>query len=226
MSASFETLETYSQITMDDGKANAFSFQMIADLNEALDQAFAAGKPIVLRGRSGMFCAGLDLTVMQGDDEKQKEKLLFEGLKISYRILASDLPVVCLSQGHALAMGGLLLLSGDYRIAENVKGKIGLTEVAVGVEMPEYGVDLVKDRVALPYQIPALANAVLYDPKSAIAAGFVDEVVETDGLAGRLEEITTHLSSLNAPAHVKAKKALRAGILGKYEDYFLSAGIE
>lgn len=212
--------ETYSLIQMDDGKANAFSFEMIKALNNCFDQAMSLGKPIVLSGREKIFCAGFDLGIMQGEDEEAKNKLMHAGFGFSYRVMDCDLPVVALCQGHALAMGGLLLLSCDYRIAVNNNAKIGLNEVSVGVHMPEYGVDLVKERVNPSYQIPALANGVLYDPKSAIAAGFIDEVVEAEGMDKRIGEITGHLSSLDLKAHRVAKQALRADFLKKYRPTF------
>jgi len=212
--------ETYSLIQMDDGKANAFSFEMIKALNSCFDQAMSLGKPIVLTGREKIFCAGFDLSIMQGADEEAKNKLMHAGFGFSYRVMDCDLPVVAISQGHALAMGGLLLLSCDYRIAAHNSAKIGLNEVSVGVHMPEYGVDLVKERINPSYQIPALANGVLYDPKSAVLAGFVDEASDAGSAEKRLHEITGHLSSLDAKAHRGAKQALRADILKKYRPTF------
>ena len=48
-------------LTLDDGKVNALSTEMLAEIAAALDAAEAAGAVVVLRGREGMFSAGFDL---------------------------------------------------------------------------------------------------------------------------------------------------------------------
>ena len=60
----YEEQDSFVQITLDDGKANALSFQMADELDSALDQALASGKVTVLAGRPGKFSAGFDLSVM------------------------------------------------------------------------------------------------------------------------------------------------------------------
>ena len=57
----YEEQDSFVQITLDDGKANALSFQMADELDSALDQALASGKVTVLAGRPGKFSAGFDL---------------------------------------------------------------------------------------------------------------------------------------------------------------------
>ena len=46
-------------ITLDDGKANALSFDMMATLNAALDEAEANADVIILTSRRAAMCAGL-----------------------------------------------------------------------------------------------------------------------------------------------------------------------
>jgi len=52
-------------ITIDDGKANALSFAMLAAIGEALDRADADGAIVILNGRPGIFSGGFDLNVMR-----------------------------------------------------------------------------------------------------------------------------------------------------------------
>ena len=61
--------DKYTLIQMDDGKANALGFEMLAQLDSALDQAEEAGKVAIICGRPGKFSAGFDLGVMgEGGD--------------------------------------------------------------------------------------------------------------------------------------------------------------
>ena len=54
--------------TIDDGKANALSFDVIAQLRAVLATAVEQHQTLVIAGRDGYFCAGFDLTVMTGGD--------------------------------------------------------------------------------------------------------------------------------------------------------------
>ena len=56
-------------ITLDDGKANAFSNLMFDAVNAAMDRADEEAKIIVIRGRPGIFSAGYNLKeLMLGGD--------------------------------------------------------------------------------------------------------------------------------------------------------------
>ena len=206
--------DNFSVIKMDDGKVNAFSFEMIKQVNKALDKADEDGVVVIFTGRDGKFCAGFDLkTMMAGGGGR--ERFLKEGFEMSYRLMNFARPVILACSGHALAMGAILLLSSDYRLCEDIPYKLGLNEIAIGLEMPEYGVDLVRERVALPHQIPALANSVVYTPKEAVAAGFLDKVVAEGTLLEEAEKIATMVSKIDMKAHVMAKRALRRDFLNK-----------
>ena len=72
-----EKLATLSQesdisiIKLDDGKANAFSFDMLSQVNELLSQVPRDSGGLVITGRDGLFSGGFDLkTMATGDMEK------------------------------------------------------------------------------------------------------------------------------------------------------------
>ena len=48
-------------ITLDDGKRNALSPQLLAGIYQALDQAERDDAIVILTGREGVFSAGFDL---------------------------------------------------------------------------------------------------------------------------------------------------------------------
>ena len=51
-------------ITLDDGKVNCLSLQMLAEINAALDRAEKDRAAVVLTGREGKFSAGFDLAAL------------------------------------------------------------------------------------------------------------------------------------------------------------------
>ena len=137
----YEEQDAFSLITLDDGKANALSFAMADGLDSALDQGCECGKVIVLAGRPGKFCAGFDLSVM-GNMDADSQRLLRRGADIAGRLAHSTTPVIAAVTGHALAMGALICLSADYRLGSRGAFKLGLNEVAIGMTLPWFGIEL------------------------------------------------------------------------------------
>ncbi len=199
---------SYTLITMDDGKANALGFDMLAQLGAALDEAEQAAKVVVIAGRPGKFSAGFDLSVMsQGGDGMLQ--LLRAGAQLSRRLLNFPAPVVLAVSGHALAMGALMLLSADYRVGVHGTYKIGLNEVAIGMTLPYFGVELARARLATTHLGPAVELARIYDAAGAVEAGYLDEVVSEEDLLARATELATQFATLNMEAHRQTKARTR-----------------
>jgi enoyl-CoA hydratase len=201
----------YTLITMDDGKANALGFDMLAQLGTALDAAERFGKCVVIAGRPGKFSAGFDLGVMgQGGDAMTG--LLRSGANMSRRILNFPTPVVLAVSGHALAMGALLLLSADYRVGVHGAYKIGLNEVAIGMTLPYFGIELARARLAATHISAAVALARVYDASGALEAGYLDEAVSEGDLLHRAIFMAEQFSALDMEAHRQTKARTREAL--------------
>jgi enoyl-CoA hydratase len=204
----FNEEPNYCLITMDDGKANALSFNMLEQVNTALDQVQQAGKVVIICGRPGKFSAGFDLSVMsQGGDAMLD--LLQQGAALSRRLLNFETPVILGISGHALAMGALLVLSADYRIGIHGNYKIGLNEVAIGMTLPYFGVELAKARLSKPHINNAVGLARLYNATGAVEAGYLDEAVNEDELMPRAIALAEQLAQLDMNAHKHTKARVR-----------------
>jgi enoyl-CoA hydratase/carnithine racemase len=119
--------DAIATITIDDGKVNALSFAVLAELNAALDQAERDGAVVILAGRDGVFSAGFDLPVLRGGGPDALA-MLRAGFELAARLLAFPRPVVIACTGHAVAMGVFLLLCGDYRVGATGPYKITANE--------------------------------------------------------------------------------------------------
>ncbi|WOJ97228.1 crotonase/enoyl-CoA hydratase family protein [Congregibacter brevis] len=212
-----EENEAYTMITMDDGKANALSFAMFEAVNAALDTAEAAGKVTIIAGRPGKFSAGFDLSVM-GAGGDPMVKLLRMGVDLSVRLLSFSTPVVLAVTGHALAMGALLCLSADYRVGMKGNYKLGLNEVAIGMTLPWFGIELARARLAETHINDAVGLAHVYDPGSAVTVGYIDEAVEGEQLISRAVELATGYSALNMAAHKATKARIREPLMASLEE--------
>jgi enoyl-CoA hydratase len=185
-------------VTMDDGKANAMSPAVLDSLGQALDRAEKdSARALVLAGRPGKFSAGFDLAVMTSGVEPMRA-LVEDGARFMMRLYALDIPTVAACTGHALAGGALLLLSCDHRVGGDGPAKIGLNEVAIGMGLPIFAVEMARARLAWNEFEPATMQARIYDPAGAVGAGYLDRVVpdadvldEAIGDARRLGQLRT-----------------------------------
>jgi enoyl-CoA hydratase len=199
---------TTAVVQMDDGKANALSEAMIAELLEALGRAEKEATAVVLAGRPERFCAGFDLRVMMASPEAARG-LLTKGADLLMRLYGSPLPIVVACTGHALAGGALVVLTGDIRIGAAGAFRIGLNEVSIGLPVPVLAMELARDRVAPTELVRATLLARIYGPEEAARVGYLDEVVPAADVLARAKEEAARLGALSRLAFDGTKKRLR-----------------
>jgi enoyl-CoA hydratase len=210
-------------ITMDDGKVNALSSAMFAELGGALDQAMADEAVVVLTSAARSFSAGFDLAVL-GQGGAEAYTLVKAGFELTARLLRFPRPVVIACPGHAVAMGVFLLLSGDYRIGAAGPYKIVANEVAIGLPMPRPAVEICRHRLTPAHFNRAILLAEVYGPDDAVAAGFLDRVVPAAELAAAAHHTAAELATLNMDAHAVSKLRVRDQVLTAIRDAVESEG--
>jgi enoyl-CoA hydratase len=212
----FEMRDSVALVRLDDGKANALSNDVIAALVVALDRAEKEGaKALVLAGRPGRFSAGFDLSVMRQGPQAALD-LVLAGAELGIRLYASPIPVVLAVTGHALAMGAVLCLTADQRIGSEGDFKIGLNEVAIGMTLPGFAVELAHSRLSRRHLTRATSLAEIYDPVGACDAGFLDRTVAAEKCVDEALSVARGLADgLNGRAHDGTKRALRAESLDR-----------
>jgi len=210
-------------ITMDDGKVNAISPAMLGEVNAALDRAAADGAVVVLSGRDGVFSAGFDLTVLRGGGA-DAPAMVRGGFELALRVLSFPLPVVIACTGHAVAMGAFLLLSGDYRVGAAGPYRLMANEVAIGLTLPRAAIEIMRQRLTPACLNRAALLAEPFTPDTAVAAGFLDRVVEPADVAATAREMAVTIAGLDLAAHADSKlrtrhatfEAIRAGMAGDF----------
>ena len=204
----YENTGSVAVITMDDGKANALSPAMIEQLNAALDKAEQDKVAVLLTGRPARFSAGFDLRVMLSGPDAATA-LLASGAELFMRMYEFARPVVTASTGHAIAGGALLLATGDTRIGARGEFKIGLNEVQNSMPVPILAHRLAKDRLDPRAFVSAVLHATMYNPDSALEAGWLDRVTEPDALFEEALAEAKRLADLPAHAYALTKRSIR-----------------
>lgn len=213
-SPSYELRDGVAVITLDDGKANAVSPAVIAGLNDALTRAEAEAAAVLLAGRPGRFSAGFDLAVMTTGVEPMR-KLVIGGAELLLRLYGFPRPVVSACTGHALAMGALLLLASDRRVGARGAFKIGLNEVLIQMPLPAFGVELARDRLSKRHFTQATSQARIYDPDTAVDAGYLDSTEPAEDLLAAAEGLARQLGTLANPAFSETKRRERSATIDR-----------
>ena len=218
-------------IVMDDGKVNALSIEMLASITEALDHAVADEAAVVLTGRAGVFSGGFDLKVLTAGGA-DAARMLEDGFGLALRLLEHPTPVVIASNGHTIAMGVFVLLSGDYRIGVDGPFRIVANEVAIGMTMPWTAIEICRQRLAPAHFHRVLNLSEVYTPAEGVAAGLLDRVVAVDELLPTATTLASSLAGLDRRAHASTKlrarraalDAIRAGLEMDRETFQQLAG--
>lgn len=198
------------ELTIEGPGRNALGTDVMRRLVAGL--AEAGGRPLLLRGAGETFSAGLDLKEVAGLDARGTER---------YLLLLDDLidalygyagPTVAAVNGHAIAGGCVLVLCCDLRVmTDDAKLRIGLNEVALGLEFPPKILALARRRVSRRWIERVLLEANLHAPATALALGLVDELA-ADSVAVARTRLAA-LASHSPRTYAATKRTLRAGAL-------------
>jgi 3-hydroxyacyl-CoA dehydrogenase / enoyl-CoA hydratase / 3-hydroxybutyryl-CoA epimerase len=202
---------------------NVMSTDAFALLSDLIDQALAdAGvKGVILTSGKKDFAGGMDLNVI-AQMRAGGAKAIFDGVMTMHTVLRKieragmdpktlkgGKPIVAALPGTALGIGLELPLSCHRIIAaDNPKAKIGLPEIMVGIFPGAGGTTRLVRKMGAMMAAPFLLEGKLSDPKSAKAAGLIDEVVAPEDLLSRAKEwvLTAKEADLVKPWDAKGYK--------------------
>src|SRR6516162_7764815 len=202
----YSVKDSIAVIRMDDGKVNALGPTMQQALNEAIDRADSDNVGALV------FSGGFDLKILTSGEVQPAIDMLRGGFELAYRLLSYPKPVVMACTGHAIAMGAFLLSSGDHRVAAHAYN-IQANEVAIGMTIPYAALEIMKLRLTQSAYQQATGLAKTFFGETALAAGFVDEIVLPEMVVSRAEEAAREFAGLRQHAHVATKLRARADAL-------------
>lgn len=199
-------------LTLNNGKVNAFSPQLIDDFNDALDRAEQDKAIVIVTGQPGILSGGYDLKVMTSSPQNAID-LVAKGSTLARRMLAHPYPIIVACPGHAVAKGAFVLLSADYRIGVEGPFTIGLNEVLIGMTMHHVGIELARERLGKAAFQRSVINGELFNPQGALSAGFLDQVVAVDALLPTALAVAEQMKKINMTAHRNTKLKTRKAFL-------------
>jgi enoyl-CoA hydratase/carnithine racemase len=206
------------------GKANAMSVEFC----EAVTARFAelSSRAVVLTGTGHIFSAGVDLLRLSEGGAPYVHKFLPALCAMFAAVFSHAAPVVAAINGHAIAGGCVLACAADRRLMARDGGRIGVTELLVGVPFPPVALEIMRGATAPQLFADAILSGATFTPVEALARGWVHEVVEPPALLERAIEAANALAALPPKAFALSKRQIRQPALQRMRAADVDAAVE
>ncbi|MEQ9075373.1 MAG: enoyl-CoA hydratase/isomerase family protein [Sandaracinaceae bacterium] len=208
--------EGVGHIELSNPPANAYSVEMMRDLDQAILEArFDDDCHVVLLTGAGekFFCAGADIGMLQAVTPRFKYQFCLHANETMLRIENTSKLVIAALQGHCVGGGLEIALAADLRVAAEGSGKLGLPEVALGVLPGTGGTQRLARMLGKAKAIELMCEGTLVDYDRAAELGLVNHVWDADGFLDRAKEYARSfcppLKASMAVGHIK--RAVKAG---------------
>ena len=213
--ATLEKKGEVSIITLNDGKANVFSYPMLETIQNILADIPKDKGSVIITGRDGMFSGGFDLKTFSSGDVDLIKNMSALGFKTLFDLYTFPRPIIAAISGHAVALGIFVVCCCDYRIGINGEFVVQANEVRNNMDIPTPIMEIAASRIDKQHIYRALFHGDTYKMTDAVSAGWIDEVVNHEDLMKRAMEKAEDLATLGHPMYQKTKEVFQASIVEK-----------
>ncbi len=205
-------------VTIRHGKANALDIELCEALAKCFDELRRRdARAVVVTGQGRMFSAGVDLLRVGSGGAAYVREFLPALHRLYDAAFFHPKPVVAAINGHAVAGGCVLACCADRRIMARGSGRIGVTELLVGVPFPALAFEIVRFAVPPRNLAEFTFGGATYDAEAASQRGWVDEAVDVDALLEQAMAAAQKLAQLSPPAFAQTKKEIRLPVAARME---------
>ncbi len=189
-------------IRLDHAPVNALDLELAEDLVATMGRLDG---PVVITGAGTCFSAGVDLQAVLDGGAEYVDRFISSARAAFLALFDYPAPVVAAVNGHAIAGGCVVAMCADVRLMSG--GKIGLTELAVGVPFPVPALEICRQAMG-PSVTRAALQADTIDADTALARGWIDEIVAGTELLDRALALARELGQRSSSAYAATKEQL------------------
>jgi enoyl-CoA hydratase/carnithine racemase len=212
-----ETRGGIEVLTLQHGKANAFDIEFCDALaTRFLALRLAETKAVVLTGTGKIFSAGVDLKRLSEGGAAYVRDFLPHLHRLYEAVFFHPKPVVAAINGHAAAGGAILAACADRRIMARDRGRIGVTELLVGVPFPALAFEILRFAVPAANLAEFTYSGGTYPSDAALDRGWVDELTEPAELMEDALAVAQELAEISPAAFAQTKAQMRASVAERF----------
>lgn len=210
MSAELTYHEGIAILTLNRPKAlNALNAGMVREITNRLDEVSVSNaRALLIVGAGGgkAFCAGADVSELQGKNADQQREIARHGQLAFAKLDQLRIPSVAIITGVAFGGGLELAMACTFRIATS-SSRLGLPEIKLGL-IPGYGgTQRLPRLIGAGRAVEMIASGRAIDAQEAERIGLIHRIVETED---PIDAGVTYLKSLGEPFPASLGYALEA----------------
>lgn len=193
-------------------KHNAFNADVIETLIDSIESLAQNSmvRCLILQGNGKHFSAGADLAWMKSMASKTEQENRQDAERLAFLMQClDDFPHPTLALIHGCAFGGALglICCCDIALADS-SALFCLSEVKLGLVPATIG-PYVNRTIGPRHSRRYMLTAERFDAQQAMALGLIHEVVSSEQMNERAEDIVSHLVSNSPAAMIKAKQLIQ-----------------
>lgn len=203
-------------------RLNALPPGSVRDLWACLNALESRGevRAVVFSGRGEAFCAGMELSDLEGATPLAARRRAREAQMITNRIAELTVPTIAAVNGVAMGLGLEICLACDLALA-TPSARFAFPEIRLGMIPSGGGTQRLARFVGLRRASEMLLTGRVVNAETAAAWGLVNEVVGDEELESRVREWVDKLSQGGRTALYLAKRSLNRSL-----DLDLTHGME
>lgn len=185
-------------LTLQRGKVNALNHGLLRELLAAMQAALAdpSVSAVVITGnRPRFFSPGFDVAEVFQYDRAQIGEFLTTFGQVIDTVLWSPKPVVAGLNGQTYAGGAILALCCDFRLMAEGDFGFALTEVNIGVRLPESIYRLLAQAAGVPVARRMFLTGDPISPAEGLACGLYRALAPEAEVAAKAMEWAAYLGS-------------------------------
>ena len=180
------------------GKVNALDLELLRAITATFRELDGSDhRAVVFTGAGRAFSAGVDLWRLVDGGADYVRAFLPALNECFETVFNTGKPVVAAVNGHAIAGGCILAACCDRRLMAEGGGRIGVTELLVGVPFPLTPLSILGYAAGSRHARDAVLTGTTYEAAAAVTRGLADAAVTPEvlldtaiGEARRLVEVT------------------------------------
>ena len=221
----YQTEKGVAVLTLNDPPVNAYSYEMLKELDAAILEArFDNDVHVLVVTGYGekFFSAGANINMLRESDQTFKYYFCLHANETVTRL--EQTPKLCIAalNGHAVGGGLEIALACDMRIARAGDLQIGLPEVALGVLPGTGGTQRLARLVGKSRAIELMVEGAKMNVSRAAELGLVNKVWATDTHDEFIRKVIDYAHGFNRPSQYETARAVQ--LAGHEQDVVVASG--
>lgn len=216
----YQTEKGVAVLTLNDPPVNAYSYEMLKELDQYILEARFDNDVhvLVLTGHGDrFFSAGANINMLREADQTFKYYFCLHANETITRLEHTPKLVIAAINGHCVGGGLEIALAADMRIAREGELQLGLPEVALGVLPGTGGTQRLSRLVGKSRAIELMVEGAKMSSDKALELGLVNKVWQADSHEEFLRQVVDYAHGFCPPSGAafavgRIKRSVQSGL--------------